>query len=90
MADLGHAVCYRGNDNHVFYRLKSDPRARSRIIGWYICGRLDTSVRHQQLRLNIRSVHYRTNEPAGIRGTCRFFQILEPFYVAQRTKYSWL
>jgi hypothetical protein len=73
MSDLSHAVCYRGNDNQVFYRLKSDPKARSSINGWYICGRLDTSARHQQLRLNIRSVHYRTNQPAGVRGMCRFF-----------------
>nr|WP_063572571.1 hypothetical protein [Luteibacter rhizovicinus] len=88
--DLSHAVCYRGNDNHVFYRLKSDPKARCSINGWYICGRLDSSARHQQLRLNIRSVHYRTNQPAGIRGTCRFFQILTPFYLIQKTKYGWL
>ena len=90
MSDLGHAVCYRGNDNQVFYRLKSDPRARSSINGWYIYGRLDISVRHQQLRLNIRSVHYRTNQPAGVRGMCRFFQILGPFYLAQKTKYRWI
>lgn len=90
MADLGHALCFRGNDNQLFYRLKSDPKARNNIHGWYICGRLDTSARHQQLRLNIRSVHYRTNQPAGVRGICRFFQILTPFYLAQKTKYGWL
>ena len=88
--DLGHALCFRGNDNQVFYRLKSDPKARSSVHGWYICGRLDTNVRHRQLRLNIRSVHYRTNQPAGVRGTCRFFQILTPFYLSQKTKHDWL
>lgn len=90
VADLSQALCYRGSDRQLFYRLKSDPKARKRIYGWYVCGRLDASAGHQQLRLNIRSVHYRTNEPDGVRGTCRFFQILTPFYLAQKDKFDWL
>lgn len=90
VSDLSQAMCYRGSDSQLFYRLKSDPKARKGIYGWYVCGRLAPNATHQQLRLNIRSVHYRTNEPDGIRGMCRFFQILTPFYQAQKNKYDWL
>jgi hypothetical protein len=70
--------------------VKSDAGARHRTHGWYVCGRLDASTKHRQLRLNIRSVHYRTNEPNDARGQARFYQILQPFYVVQKAKYDWL
>lgn len=90
LASLNQAMCYRGGQGQIFYRLKNDPGAKQRSHGWYICGRLDANVKHQQLRMNIRSVHHRTNEPNDVRGQCRFFHILMPFYIAQKAKYAWL
>jgi len=90
VASLNQAMCYRGGQSQIFYRLKSDPKAKQRLHGWYICGRLDANVKHQQLRMNIRSLHHRTNEPNDVRGQCRFFHILLPFYLAQKAKYAWI
>jgi hypothetical protein len=74
---------YYANHCYTRSRMANDPVDAVLFREW-------KSVRHQQLRLNIRSVHYRTNQPAGVRGMCRFFQILGPFYLAQRTKYHWI
>jgi hypothetical protein len=90
VAQLNQSMCYRGGQSQIFYRFKSGPNAKTPMHGWYICGRLDANVKHQQLRMNIRSVHYRTNEPNDVRDKRRFFQILLPFYLAQKEKYDWL
>jgi hypothetical protein len=90
VSSLGQAMCFRGGSGEIFYRVRTDPTARQRTHGWYVCGRLDASAKHRELRLNIRSVHYRTNEPSDVRGQARFFQILQPFYEAQKAKYDWL
>jgi hypothetical protein len=87
---LGQSMCYRGGKGELFYKAIPDAKARIRTHGWYVCGRLDANVTHQELRLNIRSAHYRTNEPNDVRGQTRFYQILQPFYLAQKYKYDWL
>lgn len=90
VAVLNQSLCYAGRNREVFYKVKSDVGGPS-TKGWYICGRLGVNVRRKQLFLSIRSIHYRTNQPHDIRRPGkRFYEILIPFYQAQKAKYPWV
>jgi len=90
VAALNQSLCYGGRNREIFYRVKSDIGGPS-TKGWYICGRLGVSAKRQQLFLSIRSIHHRTNQPHDIRRPGkRFYEILIPFYQAQKATCPWV
>jgi len=89
IATLNQSLCYAGGSREIFYRVKSDPGG-PRVKGWYICGRLGVNPARRQLTMSVRSVHHRTNEPHDTRGSKRFYEILIPFYQAQKAKHTWV
>lgn len=59
--------CLRGSEKSVLYRLE-DSTLKNRNEGWYICMRLSFKEgKDIPVELSIRSVHYRTNPPHGVR-----------------------
>jgi len=82
--------CFMGNNKEMFYRQEGKILSNSHG-GWYICARFGISHKHQNLTINIRSVHYRENRPHGIRREAkRFFVLLARYYSEKRKNTDWL
>lgn len=75
--DIGMKRCLLGGEKSVLYRLE-DSTLRNRNEGWYICMKFSFKEdKDIPVELSIRSVHYRTNPPHGIRrGPPKPFRIL--------------
>ena len=88
---LHHKGCLIGGNGEIFYRQEGAP-SQGAHDGWYICARLNASAKHQNLTMSIRSVHYRNNRPADIRGRgiTKFYVVLERFYKSASQTHNWL
>lgn len=87
---ISHALCLRGGSNEVFYRMKDDP-GKGRKAGWYACIRLAANQTQKEITLSVRSVHYRTNRPADVRGApVRFWALFWGFYKELRPRNDWV
>lgn len=90
ISNISHALCLPGRSKEIFYRLKNDAKVSSHA-GWYICARLDANHSKKLITLSIRSTHYRTNQPADLRGApTRFWAIFWKFYKALRERHDWV
>lgn len=87
---ISHALCLRGRSREVFYRVKPDPENGSNA-GWYACVRLGANHARKEITLSVRSLHYRTNRPADIRGApVRFWALFWEFYRDLRARHDWV
>ncbi len=88
--NISHSLCLPGRSKEIFYKLKNDPKVGSHA-GWYICARLDANHSRKLITLSIRSTHYRTNQPADLRGApIRFWAIFWKFYKVLRERHDWV
>lgn len=86
---IAYAMVFRGS-GQMLYRVMPDPK-RGGDSGWWLCLELDVNVEAQELRLSVKSCHYRTTRPEAIRGIkSKFFAFFNPMYRALRKRHSWL
>ncbi|MEW8009252.1 MAG: hypothetical protein G8D88_17665 [gamma proteobacterium symbiont of Ctena orbiculata] len=84
--ELHSKSCYPGGSKEMFYRHEGAPMSNPHH-GWYICTRLGVNQKHKNLTMSVRSAHWRTNKPFGIRGgTKRFYALLAQFYASEQKK----
>jgi len=89
LEQIAHATVFQGS-GQVFYRVKEDP-ARGGDCGWYLCLEVGVNVAANELRLTVKSCHYRSTRPANVRGNKkRFFAFFNPMYLRLRAKHPWL
>ena len=89
LGQIAHAMVFQGS-GQVLYRVKEDP-VRGGDSGWYLCLEVGVNVAASELRLTVKSCHYRTARPANIRGNKkRFFAFFNPTYLRLRSQHPWL
>lgn len=85
LEELRDRMCFVGNSSEVFYRQEDAPAPGDRA-GWYICMRFDYRAKWNEMRISVRSCHWRTNRPIEVRGpNKRFYMIFAAYYKKKRS-----
>jgi hypothetical protein len=89
---VGGLICklcvQAGNSGAALYRVEP---VSGQPGGWTVCLRFDVKTETQQLVLNVRSAHLRTNLPADVRGRpVPFHQLLRGFLERIQGRYPWV
>ncbi|HVJ38718.1 MAG TPA: hypothetical protein VM687_13050 [Stenotrophomonas sp.] len=89
LGQIAHAMVFQG-DGQVLFRVQED-RARGGDSGWYVCLELGVNVAASELRLTVKTCHYRSTRPTNVRGNKkRFFSFFNPMYLRLRSRHAWL